>query len=495
MISLLTFAPALAALFMLALPRDKGGLMRVLALLATLFSLGLTLTLLAGFDPDAGLQFEERYAWLPSLGVEYRLGLDGSNALILLLAALMGPIAVVASWDSPRPKLWFSLLCLQFTGLFGAFTALNFFHWFVFWEVCLVPAFFLIKLFGGPRRDNAALGFFLFTVVGSVPLLLGFQLLFAATGTFDLLELSLLAQQDVLLAVLGPLYTVAFLLVLVGLWVKMPLIPLHLWQPAAYTEAPPVVSMLLSALLSKMGVYGFIRVVMPIFPDALTAWAPALLAVSVGTALLGAFLALRQKDLKTLLAYSSLNHVAYCALGLSAVANGSIAVMQGQGLAFQGAILQMFAHGLSVAGLFYVAGLLESRRGSRGLDDFGGVGTEAPRLTFAFGVFAFASLGLPFLAGFAAEFPLFMGVFTVDPLWALAAIPALLATAIFLLSAIQRIFTGQRPPSVAGWQDLTLREALVVVPLAVLVVLVGVVPSAFLNLSEPAVRSLLTLYR
>ncbi|SVD83173.1 uncharacterized protein METZ01_LOCUS436027, partial [marine metagenome] len=256
-INLLTFAPIVAVLLILSAPAR---LARVMALLGTLVSLGLTLHLLQNFDAVNIINFEYRAEWIPALGIEYFVGLDATNALVLLLSALLAPLVVLASWEQKdRPRTYFALLSVQFTGLFGVFTALNFFHWFFYWELALVPAFFLIKMFGhGEDRHRAALNFFLFTVVGSVAMLLGFLFLYQETHTFDFVALSMINIK------VHPM--LIFCAILAGLWVKVPLVPLHIWQAPAYAAAPVPVAMLLTGAMSKMGVYGFLRLVVPIFP-------------------------------------------------------------------------------------------------------------------------------------------------------------------------------------------------------------------------------------
>ena len=282
MITSLTLAPVVAAVLILVLPERRA---RSVALTGALVSLSLTAYLLTQFDLAAkGLQFSEKAEWIPALGIDYYVGLDGTNALVLLLSALLVTIVVAASWQhTDRPRTYFALLCLQFTGLFGTFTALNFFHWFLYWELALVPAFFLIKLFGkGEERHSAALNFFLFTVLGSVAMLLGFLFLYQQTDTFDFIEL---AKKGVNVSPL------IFCAVLAGLWVKVPLAPLHIWQAPAYAAAPIPVTMLLTGVMSKMGVYGFLRLIVPIFPEQLKQHAAALMAFALVTNLWGAFLA------------------------------------------------------------------------------------------------------------------------------------------------------------------------------------------------------------
>ncbi len=474
MITTLTLAPVLAALVILALPEGRA---RAVALGGALVSLALTVCLLLRFEVGGGLQFIEKTAWIPELDVDYFVGLDGINALVLLLAALLAPLVVLASWKhTDRPRTYFALLCLQFTGLFGTFTALNFFHWFLYWEMALLPAFFLIKLFGdGEGRHRAALNFFLFTVVGSIAMLLGFLFLYQQTGTFDFI---LLAKSG------AGAHPLIFCAVVAGLWVKVPLAPLHIWQAPAYSAAPVPVAMLLTGVMSKMGVYGFLRLVVPIFPSQLQEYATPLMVLALITILWGAFLALRQTDLKRILAFSSLNHVAYCVLGIGALGIAADGLkVDAHALAKQGVILQMFAHGIAAAGLFYLVGLLETRAGSRGLCDFGGLSAVTPRFAAAFFMLTFCSLGLPFMAGFAAEFLIFSGSFAVAPGVTAVATVGLLATAVFLLTMLQKIFTGPTPERHNAIADLTPCESLIVIPLLILVFWAGISPSTWLIFS------------
>jgi len=472
MITALTLAPVLAALIILAVPERRA---RVVTLAGSLVSLGLMVYMLMHLDLDAkGVQFKEKIAWIPGFGIDYFVGLDGVNALVLLLATLLAPLVVLASWkQEERSRTYFVLLCIQFTGLFGTFTALNFFHWFLYWELALVPAFFLIKIFGsGEDRHRAALNFFLFTVVGSVAMLLGFLFLYQQTGTFDFVEL---AREGV------DAHPLIFCAVLAGLWVKVPLAPLHIWQAPAYAAAPAPVAMLLTGVMSKMGVYGFLRLVVPIFDKQLQHYAGTLMTLALVTILWGAFLALRQTDLKRMLAFSSLNHVAYCVLGVGALGIAADGMkIDAHELARQGVILQMFAHGLAAAGLFYLVGLLETRTGSRGLSDFGGLSAVTPKFAAAFYLLTFCSLGLPFMAGFAAEFLIFSGSFAVAPAVTVAATVGLLATAVFLLTMLQKVFTGPTPERHNSMADLSPCEGLIVIPLLFLLFFAGISPVTWL---------------
>ena len=496
MISIITFFPLLAALAIVLTPGNNKGFIKLLALIGAMASSILAISLALQFVPGDGIQFVQKYAWIPSIGVDYFVGIDGLNMLLVILVAILSPIFVLASWKmDEKAKTYFSLLSVQTTALYGAFTALNFFHWFIFWEAALVPAFFLIKLYGGEGRHKAAINFFVFTVLGSVAMLLGVIFLYLKTGTFDFIELRQLASQGLIQVKLGGLYPVIFVAIALGLWVKVPLFPLHMWQAPAYAEAPVPVSMILTGIMSKMGVYGFLRLVVPVFPEAIREFSEVLLTIALVTIIWGAFLALRQTDIKRVLAYSSLNHVAYCMFGIFAVgaAMGPDKI-NAPAIAMQGVILQMFAHGIGAAGLFYIAGKLEDVSGTRDIREFGGLGAVMPRYAFVFCFLVFSSLGLPFLAGFAAEVLVFSGAFALAPFHTIFALLALLATAVFLLTIIQRIFTGKAGEAKSGLSDISYREILYISPLLVLTVWIGVSPSTWLAFSDPFIQTLTTLF-
>ena len=477
MITALTFAPLVTAILILAMPAQRA---RAVAMAGALVSFALTAWLLLQFD---GNLTEVKVSWIEDLGIDYHVGLDGTNALVLFLATLLAPIVVWISWcHSDRPKTYFALLSLQFTGLFGTFTALNFFHWFIYWELALVPAFFLIKLFGKSEdRHKAAINFVLFTVLGSVAMLLGFLFLYQATDSFNFIKLpGVIEEKNVKVS------SLIFVAILAGLWVKVPLAPLHIWQAPVYAAAPTPVVILLTGVMSKMGVYGFLRLIDPMFPNQLSQHADMLLGFALLTILWGAFLALRQTDLKKLLAFSSLNHVAYCVLGIGAlgVATTGLKLEDAHELARQGVILQMFAHGLSAAGLFYLVGLLEQRAGHRDRDGFGGLCSVTPRFAAMFYILTFCSLGLPFLAGFAAEFLIFSGSFAVAPKVTAVATLGLLATAVFLLTMLQRVFTGPVNEQHQSMPDLTRNEILILTPILILVFWAGIYPTTWLAFSQ-----------
>jgi NADH-quinone oxidoreductase subunit M len=503
-LSLLILLPLFGAVVLVGLESAQARLARRIGIGFSGAVLVLAIRIGWGFNPQVpALQFVERYDWIPVLNVQYFLGVDGLGLLMVLLTAVVVPFALLASQAiAHQERLYYALTLLLQAGLLGTFTALNFFHWFLFWELSLIPAFFLIRLWGGPQRASAATQFFLYTLVGSVAMLLSFQAIFLATGTFDFIALADWGSSgnqaaDLVTRVgwldLSPPWVVmlVFAGVFLGFAVKVPIIPFHSWLPAAYAEAPTGTTMILTGVMSKMGVYGFLRVLLPIFPQQTRMILLPLLALAVVTIVYGAWTALAQRDLKRLLAYSSINHLGYCLLGLFAAmkATGADAVwISEKAAALDGVLLQMFNHGITAAALFCFVGYLEIRgRGRRGLDDFGGLRRRAPVLCGLMGIALFASLGLPGLNGFVGEFLIFKGVFALAPVWAVLALLGLLLTAILMLNILQHVFSGPLRETGADWSDLTGRERWIVMPVLLLMLSVGLYPAWVLHWVNPTV--------
>jgi NADH-quinone oxidoreductase subunit M len=499
LLSLLVFLPWLGAALIAALGRAPASTHRRIALAASLSTLAVALALLPGFDPArTSPQFVERHAWIGALNVHYHLGLDGLSLILVLLTGLVAPAALCAAFRAGGAVRGFAAFFLLLQGAaLGVFTALDFFHWFIFWELSLFPAYFLIKLWGGPGATRAAYQFVIYTIGGSAFMLLAFASLFGVAGTFDFQQLAQLGVDGTLASKLGGEGSfwaqAVFLGVLLGLAVKVPLWPFHTWLPPAYAEAPTGVSMFLTGVMSKMGMYGFLRILWPIFPRELHAAAPFLLWLALGGVVLGAWAAMRQTDLKRMVAYSSVNHLSYCLLALFAVAHAtgrSGPTAEAAAAALSGTLLQMFNHGLSAAALFYCVGVLEARSGGRrGLDDFGGVRTVAPLFAGLTGIAMFSSLGLPGLNGFVGEFLIFRGVFGLAPGAAVVAALGLLATAIFLLTFWQRVFHGPTTDAAAGLRDLDLVEAAPLLPAVLLMLVLGVYPQLLAELINPLVTA------
>ncbi len=500
LLSLLVFIPWIGAGLLAIFRGVPPAVARGLTLLCSFSTLALGLVALSGFDPaTTGYQFVERAEWITSLNVHYHLGLDGLSLLLVLLTGLIAPAGLLASRRQTGKSRLFGVLFLGLQGsAVGVFLALDFFHWFVFWELSLVPAYFLIKLWGGPKAESAAYQFFIYTLGGSAFMLLGFAAMFVVTGTLDFAALSQLAANGTLasrLAALGSFWPQAvFLGVLLGAAVKVPLWPFHTWLPSAYAEAPVGVSMFLTGVMSKMGVYAFLRILWPIFPAQLHAAAPVLLWLALGGVVLGAFAAMRQADLKRLVAYSSINHLSYCLLALFAVS--ATTGWAGQSApaataALGGTLLQMFNHGLSAAALFFCVGVLEARSGGkRGIDDFGGVRSAAPVFAGLCGIAMFSSIGLPGLNGFVGEFMIFRGVFGLVAWAATIACLGLFATAFFYLTFWQRVFHGPKAGAVTGnFADVHGVERVTLIPLVLLMILFGVLPQLLTGLFNPLVAS------
>lgn len=502
-LTVLTLVPLLGGVGVMRWGASRAGLARRFALAVWGVTLGLVLGLGAAVDLRSGtLQAVERYPWVPALGIEYYVGMDGLSWVMLLLTVLVTGMALAAAQGiGERPHLFFGLVLCLMAGLFGTFTALNFVHWFLYWELSLIPAFFLVRLWGGPQRQGAALQFFLFTLAGSVAMLLGFLALFLASGQMNFPELSHWAREGRLWPALearwgggdgtgGVWPLLVFVGVLAGLAVKVPMMPLHTWLPQTYAEATPPVSMLLTGVMSKMGVYGLIRVFLPVFGETTQVAGPWLLGLAVWTVVASACAAMMQRDLKRMLAYSSVNHLGYCLLGVFAVAaaGATEGLSVHRAAALNGVVLQMFNHGLTAAALFWCVGLLEARSGGRrSVEDFGGLRAAAPVFCGLMGIAVFASLGLPGLNGFVGEFLIFRGVFPLVPWAAVLALPGLLVTAVFLLTMMQRIFHGPLRPDWSGWPDLSWRERIGLgVPVA-LMLLLGVWPQVLLQWINPFV--------
>ena len=501
-LSLLTVLPLIGAAIALVAGKHARGV----ALATTVMSLALALVVWTEWSRlpvTGGYGFVEHHAWAPSLGINYYLGVDGLSALMLLLSAIVTLMSVDAAHRVHHlPGLYFALVLVLEAGLFGSFTALNFFHWFLFWELCLIPAFFLIKLWGGARRGPAATQFFVYTMAGSVALLVAFLAVFLSTGSMDFPHLTLLAStgelEQMVTAHLGPVMLWLAIGVLAGFAVKVPMFPFHTWLPAAYAEAPSPVTMLLTGAMSKMGVYGLLRIALPLFGAQIAQMRTPLLVLAVATVVMGAWAAAAQKDLKRIFAYMSVNHLGYCLLGIFALAIPAIgaAAQTSQAMALNGVILQMFNHGLTAAALFWFVAMLQQRTGGhRGIEQFGGLRKPAPVLAGLMGIALFSSLGLPGLNGFVGEFLIFRGVFPLAWVAATVSILGLLVTAAVILTVIQKVFTGPVPENCAGFPDLHHGERMALAPVIGLMILLGVLPQLIVDSVNPTVVNLLAHWR
>jgi NADH-quinone oxidoreductase subunit M len=498
-LTLLTVLPLIGA----AIALFAGKHARGVALMTSLACLAVALVVWTKLPADGSIGLVELHPWAASIGIEYHLGVDGLGALMLVLSAIVTLMSVDAAHRVHHmPGLFYGLILMLEAGLFGSFTALNFFHWFLFWELSLIPAFFLIKLWGGPKRGPAATQFFIYTMAGSVALLISFLAIFLCTGTMDFGVLAAMASSGALTqmvtAHLGAVMPWLAIGVLAGFAVKVPLAPFHTWLPAAYAEAPSPVTMLLTGAMSKMGVYGLLRIAIPLFGAQIAGMRTPLLVLAVITVVMGAWAAAAQKDLKRIFAYSSVNHLGYCLLAIFALAIPASGAAQqaSQAAALNGVILQMFNHGLTAAAIFWFIAMIQFRTGGmRGIDDFGGLRKPAPVLAGLMGIVLFSSLGLPGLNSFVSEFLIFRGVFPLSWISATVSVLGLLVTAIVILTVIQKVFNGPVPEHWKNFPDLHHSERMALAPVIALMFLIGLAPRLILDTINPTVMNLLAHWR
>lgn len=486
MITIVILLPIIGALFASITPPRFA---REVALGFTALSAMVAGMLWQNFDGAiAGLQLAERHPWIPAIGAEYLVGIDGLSLLLVILTSLIFPFAFVAQGCTPG---FCALMLLMQSALYGTFTAQNFVLWFLFYEMSLIPAFLLIKIWGGENRDRAATKFFVYTFLGSVAMLLSFLGIYFAKNTFDFAALAELGKSGLLP---GNLAWLAFAGIFLGLAVKVPLFPFHTWLPDAYETAPVGVSMVLTGVLSKMGVYGFIRLLLPLFPNEIQILGPWLLVLAVCSIIFAPLAAWAQSDLKRMVAYLSINHLGYCMLGLFAIAAGSNVHPIDKQAALSGVFMQIFNHGITAAALFYFVGLLEQRRGLRSLDDFGGLMQRTPLLCGWMSVAMFSSLGLPGLNGFIGEFLIFKGSFASAAAFTAVATIGLLVTAIVFLRAMQALFSGPLAESCNSFPDLLGSEKWVVVPVALLMFALGIAPQFAFDIFNTTVTQMAQLF-
>ncbi len=491
LLSLILFLPSAAALMVLFLPKDQNRLIKWFAFLSSLIPFLLTLVAWNGFQSgQAGFQFEEFYPWFDAIHSNFHLGVDGISLTMVLLTTLLTPLALLASFSiQDRIKPYMILFLLLETGMLGVFLSLDLLLFFLFWEVGLVPMYFLINQWGGENRNYASLKFILYTMAGSLGLLLSTQLIGVVTGTFDLV-LVMNRWQDINVPILGmapaTVKAVIFWAFVVAFAVKVPVWPFHTWLPDAHTEAPTPGSMILAGVLLKLGAYGFIRLVLPLFPVESKQFAGALAFLALMAIVFGAFGAYGQDDFKKLVAYSSINHMGFVVLGI-AVSAAAIGTTHSQ-IAMSGAVLQMFNHGLSSAGMFFLVGVIYERAHTRKLSDFGGLFPLVPVFGGLLLFVSMASLGLPGLNGFVSEFMVVRGAWPVFTGVTALSMIGLLFTGIYVLKGIKLVLHGPLNEHWVGHlTDINVREIIVLIPLIVLIVWIGVYPAWILEVINKAV--------
>jgi len=505
-LNLITYLPLFGALALLLLDKEKKTLIIQAATGIALVDFLLSVPLFFMYDASqGGFQFQNKASWIPSIGVQYYVGIDGISLLLLLLTTFLGFIAILSSWTAitDRVKEYYVFMLILQTGMLGVFISLDFFLFYIFWEVMLVPMYFLIGIWGGPRKLYAAIKFFLYTLLGSVLMLLGILAIYfyypkvaGGAGTFDIVEL---------VRVLGPLRSPEwlemskwiFLAFFVGFAIKVPMFPFHTWLPDAHVEAPTAGSVILAGVLLKMGTYGFVRFSLPMLPFATKYYLPYMLGLSVIGIIYGALVAMVQKDWKKLVAYSSVSHLGFCMLGVFALNQPGL----------NGGILQMINHGLSTGALFLIVGLIYERRHTRLISEYGGLSKQMPIYATLFMIVTMSSIGLPALNGFIGEFTILSGAFDIPggygfsipwlglhlhgKFWVACGALGIVLGAAYMLWLYQRTMFGKLDnPENAKLKDLNFREVMTLAPIIACCLWIGIYPKPFFDILDKPVTEL-----
>jgi len=499
LLSWIIWLPIIGIVAVIIIPRDKGTLIKQVSAVVTGVQLVLTIYLWRIFDGSKGtFQFMESAEWIPSFNISYMLGVDGLSLPMVFLMALLGFLGVFVSWNINKAvKGYFALFLLLNTGIMGVFLSLDFFLFYVFWEVMLLPMYFLIGMWGGPQREYAAIKFFLYTLFGSVLMLIAILALYFTCGkTFDMLVL----METAPIALNGVLWwgmsaiKVIWVLLFIGFAIKVPVFPFHTWLPLAHVEAPTAISVILAGILLKLGLYGILRINYTMLPDGVFWFAGALAVLGLINVIWGAMCALAQTDLKKLVAYSSINHMGYALLGMAAVIAGS--AMGGDNLlaaqaGINGAVFQMFNHGTISAMLFILVGVIYDRAHHRDIDGFGGLAGKMPIYSGIVALAFFAGLGLPGFSGFISEAMCFIGAFPVFRTIVIISTIGILLNAAYFLWAFQRIFFGELNEKYKDLPEINRMELFTVIPLAVITLILGIYPRPFLDVISATMNVLI----
>ncbi|GGK61758.1 NuoM family protein [Rufibacter glacialis] len=478
--ALLLLWPALAALLVLLV---KGQAAKKVAFGAALVELVLGIWTWINFVPNASTQFLLNEPWIAGAGIMFKVGIDGISLLMVLLTVFLVPLIILSTFKHTyeKPASFYALILFMQTGLLGVFTALDAFVFYFFWEVALIPIYFIAGMWGGENRVRVTFKFFIYTVFGSLFMLAAFVYLYFQTpGTHSSEEVAFYQ-----LVLDSGTQSWLFWFLFIAFAIKMPVFPFHTWQPDTYTTAPAAGTMLLSGIMLKMGIYGALRWLLPVVPLGVSQWANVVLVLAIIGIIYGAIIAIRQQDMKRLVAFSSISHVGLIAAGLF--------TLNEQGL--QGAMIQMLSHGVNVVGLFFIIDIIQSRTGTRDIAALGGITQNTPFLSVCFLVLLLGAVGLPLTNGFIGEFLLLMSVYQYNNWMGAIAGLTIILGAVYMLRMFQRVMFGEKNEITQGFTDLTFTEKAVLVPLVVMVFWIGLHPNTFLNLSEPAVLKLLDVIK
>ena len=478
LLTVLIFLPVVGAIAIALTRRESETLQKILGLAFSTVGFALSLLLVRGFRDVAGMQFVERAPWIPDWGISYHIGVDGLSLWLVILATFLTPLALLGSWSSigSRVREFVVFMLLLEAGMIGVFLALDLFLFYVFWEVMLIPMYFLIGVWGHERRIYAAVKFFLYTFAGSVVMLVAFLVLYRVAGvkSFDLADL-------VAVSIDPALQVWLFLACALAFAIKVPMFPFHTWLPDAHVEAPTAGSVILAGVMLKMGAYGFLRIAFPLFPDAAIRFAPLIGVLAVVGIIYGALVSLVQPDLKKLVAYSSVSHLGFVMLGIAAFTTTGVV----------GSVYQMLSHGISTGALFFLVGMLYDRRHTRMISEFGGLKSVMPWYAAAFLMISLSSIAVPGFNGFVGEFLILVGSWPFSPTLVVFASLGVILSAAYVLWMVKRVFYGEvTHPKNEKLSDLSLREAAILVPLVALAVIMGIASPYFTKRIEPTADAL-----
>ena len=488
-LSLTTFLPILGVLLLLFIPKDSKGVLRNVTLAVTLVTFLVSLTILSGFQTNAEFQFIENMPWIAAgpFVMRYNIGIDGISLWLVILTTFIMPIAILSTYTAVEEKVKEYMICLLLleTGMLGAFISLDLFLFYIFWEVMLIPMYFMIGIWGGKNKIYAAVKFFIYTMVGSLLMLVALIFLYFKGMEAGITDFSLLQFFSLKLDMATQIWL--FLAFALAFAIKVPMFPLHTWLPDAHTEAPTAGSVILAAVLLKMGTYGYVRFAIPLFPDAAHKFAPMIATLAVIGIIYAALVAMVQEDVKKLVAYSSVAHLGFVMLGVFAFNTEGIT----------GGMLQMLNHGISTGALFLIVGFIYERRHTRLITDFGGLSKQMPIFATIFMIVTFSSIGLPGTNGFVGEFLILIGAFESElRWWTVIATSGVILSAVYMLWVFQRVMFGELDnPKNQKLLDLNVREIAIMVPLIVMIFVMGLYPKPFIDKMDPAIKKLVAQVR